>query len=99
MNINEILNLIGVGMAAVLLVLNLVFKKTLIGSFFKSYYNLMVIATTSLVLSFVVEFPIIPLTSDISEFLHHTFFIVFAVLSAISASRLPKEAAKYLEKK
>lgn len=99
MNLNDILNFTGTGLAAVLLVLNLISKKTLIGSFFKTYYTLMTIALASLVLSFSAELPTTPFGASAAELIHHILFIVFIVFSFVAARYLPKEAAKYMEKK
>lgn len=85
-------------MAIAIFVFNVIARKTMIGSIFKYYYKLVIVASAALVLSFVVELPIIPLNEIIAELLHHILFITFAILSVVAAQYLPKEAAKYMEK-
>ncbi len=98
MNVNDILNFTGTGFAIVLLILNLLSRRTLMGSFFKGYYTLMTAAMIALVISFLADLPITPLGMEVAEIVHHLFFIVFTVLAVVAARYLPKEAAKHLEK-
>ena len=97
---NVIIGGIGSIVGFILLYVNRRASKSLVGSFFKNYYDLSMIAITLLVVSFVIEFFLVfGVEQEIVNMAHHALLIIAGVVFVFTSIALPKEAVKYMDKR
>lgn len=97
---NTVFDVAGAAIAIIFLFLNARAKGTLIGSFFKKYYWLMIAASVSLFAGFFIRLPGATGLDPISiESLHKLALLLFGAIAIWAAYILPIEASKYLKTK
>ncbi len=92
---NIVLDFAGAAIAIIFLFLNVKAKRSLVGSFFKKYYLLMITSSIALFLGFAVDLS----TAAGSDQLHHLALLLFGTIAIWAAYILPIEAAVYLKDK
>lgn len=97
---NTVFDVAGAAIALMFFFLNVRAKGTLIGSFFKKYYWLMIAASVSLFAGFFIKLPVVTLLDpDSMEALHKLALLLFGTIAIWAAYILPIEAARYLKDK
>lgn len=97
---NTVLDFAGAAVAIIFLFLNARAKRSLIGSFFKKYYWLMIAASASLFVGFFMRLPgAVELDPMTKELLHKLALLLFGTIAIWAAYILPIEASKYLKNK
>lgn len=101
MDINKILEATAAILALVFLWMNLSTKQSLIGSFFKKYYNWMVVGTIFLFIGFGGDVlgTSLGISEDFVNFFHHLALVLFGISFIYASYILPKEAAAKIGKK
>lgn len=101
MSLDAYLNLIN--LAAVLYLVYLIRKssQSLIGSFFKQYYQLLLIGVAALFFGFVFDIVYSQYLNwmIVIKVIRHVLFVTFGFLFVYAANVLPKEASEYMESK
>ncbi len=95
-----IISLLGVVIGGILLYFNRKTRMSLVGSFFKRYYDLSMVAIVLLTISFLVEFiPLLGIEKDVAEFMHHSLLIIAGIVFVFTSLALPQEASSYMNSK
>ncbi|MHB9019417.1 MAG: hypothetical protein ACYC3G_00870 [Minisyncoccota bacterium] len=94
-----IINIAGLIAGSVFIFLNYKANKTLLGSFFKKYYQSMLIASIFFSLGWITEFmPDLNLISfETAEIWHHIFLLVAGIMFVETSLYMPKEADKLMK--
>lgn len=90
-----ITNIAGALIGVALIIINLRFSHTLIGSILKNYYQWLIVGSTLFTLGFLAE--ALELTGfypEIAEIAHHLLIISSVITFVIISIRLPREASK-----
>lgn len=96
--VNIVFDVLGVSLSLIFFILTIRGTQSLLGSFFKSYYRLLMMAAIALFVGFVIE----PLGSALSidvelvELIHHIGLIIASGIFVYASYLLPRDAANYL---
>ncbi|MDD5099121.1 MAG: hypothetical protein PHP35_02155 [Candidatus Colwellbacteria bacterium] len=101
MDINKILEITAAVLALIFLWINLSAKRSLVGSFFKGYYNWIIVGTAFLFIGFGGDVlgKYLGLSEEFVEVSHHLALVLFAASFIYASYILPKEAAKKIGEK
>ncbi len=95
---NIIINLAAIVVGLILLYYNRKASHSLIGSFFKRYYDFSMTAIILLIVSFLTEFFFIfGANNDVDETVHNILLIIAGVAFVFTSISLPKEASVYMQ--
>ncbi|MCL5011944.1 MAG: hypothetical protein M1320_00780 [Patescibacteria group bacterium] len=93
-----IIGILGVVVGGLLLYVNRRANRSLVGSFFKNYYDLSMIAIILLIASFLTEFlTFFGIDQEFASVAHHLLLIVAGVVFVFTSITLPKEASSYMK--
>lgn len=95
----RILDIVATIITVVFIWLSISTKRTLVGSFFKKYYWLMIISFAMFGLGLLIEAigDLVGLSVSMAGDIHHILLIVSVIIVIIAGFDLPKEAAKQLK--
>lgn len=93
-----IINIVGLITGLLFIFLNYKASKTLLGSFFKKYYQSMLIASLFFFLGWMTEFiPSLKISSETAEVWHHIFLLIAGIMFVATSLYMPKEADKLMK--
>ena len=94
-----IINIVGLLAGSLFMFLNYKTSKTLLGSFFKKYYQSMLVASLFFFLGWVTEFmPGLNLMSfETAEIWHHILLLLAGIMFVATSLYMPKEADKLMK--
>ncbi len=97
--LTRILDLAAAAISVVFICLSIYTKKTLVGSFFKKYYWLMIISFAMLGLGLLIEAfgDFMGLSVSMAGDIHHILLVASVIIVVLAGFDLPKEAAKQLK--
>jgi cytochrome bd-type quinol oxidase subunit 2 len=91
------IHLLGFALGIVLIGLNRRQSQTLMGSFFKKYYRLTILASALLAVGFLGEYFVLNQPEGLVDSLMHIVLLIAIVVYSYAIISWPKEAEKYLE--
>ena len=92
-----IIHLSGFALGIILVGINWRQSRTLMGSFFKKYYRLTILASALLAVGFLGEYFVLDQPEGLVDSLMHLVLLVAVVVYSYAIITWPKEAEKYLE--
>lgn len=97
----RILDLSGAAISVVFILMSISIKDTLIGSFFRRYYWLMILGYSMFFLGLIAEGigDLIGLSPMMAGYIYHILLIVSVIIVILAGFDLPREAAKKLDLK
>lgn len=92
-----IIHLLGFFLGIILIGLNLKQSRSLMGSFFKKYYRLTILASALVAIGFFGEYLVLDQPEGLVDSLMHIVLLIAVVVYSYAIIIWPKEASKYLE--
>lgn len=92
-----IIHLLGFALGVILVGINWKQSRTLMGSFFKKYYRLTILASALLAVGFLGEYFVLDQPEGLVDSLMHLVLLAAVVVYSYAIVIWPKEAEKYLE--
>lgn len=94
-----IISVVGIVIGLILLFFNRRASRTLVGSFFKQYYDLSMIAVILLICSFLVKLLIaFGIDVETGSLIHYVLLLLAGVVFVFTSIALPKEASAYMKR-